>query len=63
MWFEECFIVEGDGGAMFSDHGDSGSAILRESGEVVGLLFAGNGEQTFACPINTVLQQLNCTLV
>lgn len=63
MWFQECFSIEGDSGAIFSDHGDSGSAILRDTGEVVGLLFAGNGQQTFACPIGTVLQRLQCTLV
>ena len=32
------------------------------SGEVVALLYAGNGTQTYACPIDAVLVALNCTL-
>jgi hypothetical protein len=47
---------------MFSDHGDSGSAILLDSGEVVGLLYAGNGQRTYACPIDAVLQAFGCAL-
>jgi hypothetical protein len=26
-------------------------------------LYGGNGEQSWACPINIVLQQLGCTLI
>src|SRR5205807_3127357 len=38
-WFRRTIIIEGLHGTMFSDHGDSGSAILKEgTGEVVGLL-------------------------
>ena len=48
---------------MFSDHGDSGSAILSTTGEVIGLLYAGNGTQTYACPIQAVLTALNCSLM
>ncbi|HJZ54517.1 MAG TPA: trypsin-like peptidase domain-containing protein [Gemmataceae bacterium] len=61
-WFKNQFEVVGDNGSMFSDHGDSGSAILSTTGEVVGLLYAGNGVHTYACPIQTVLTALNCTL-
>lgn len=45
---------EGD----FSDRGDSGSAILNDSHELVGLLFAGNGLHTFANPIDEVITQI-----
>src|SRR5437773_471930 len=62
-WFRRTIVIEGLNGTMFSDHGDSGSAIVRENGEVIGLLFAGNGQQTFACPFDRVLQSLNCTLL
>jgi len=49
---------------MFSDHGDSGAAIIKDgTREVVGLLFAGNGTDTFACPIDAVLTALNCSIV
>jgi hypothetical protein len=61
-WFRQCIIIEGENGATFSDHGDSGSSIVRDDGMVVGLLFAGNGTQTFACDIGQVLAQLNCNL-
>jgi hypothetical protein len=61
-WFNQQFEIVGDQGTMFSDHGDSGSAILSTTGEVLGLLYAGNGTQTYACPIQTVLAALNCNL-
>jgi hypothetical protein len=62
-WFRNAIVIEGVNGTMFSDHGDSGSAIVRSSdGKVVGLLYAGNGQQTYACPIDLVMQSLNCTL-
>jgi len=61
-WFQGTIVVEGEHGTMFSDHGDSGSAIVRNDGKVVGLLFAGNGQQTYGCPIDVVLQVLNCTI-
>jgi hypothetical protein len=61
-WFRRSLTIEGDGGTMFSDHGDSGSAIVKDTGEVVGLLYAGNGTQTYACPIDKVLTALTCSL-
>jgi hypothetical protein len=62
-WFRQTLVIEGVNGTMFSDHGDSGSAVVREDGKVVGLLFAGNGEQTYACSIDLVLQNLKCSLL
>jgi hypothetical protein len=61
-WFRRSIVIEGLNGTLFSDKGDSGSAILRTNGEVVGLLFAGNGEQSYACPMDVVLNNFNCTL-
>jgi hypothetical protein len=61
-WFQGQFEIEGENGTLFSDHGDSGSAIVSTTGEVIGLLYAGNGTQTYACPIQAVLTALNCTL-
>jgi hypothetical protein len=62
-WFQHSIAIEGKNGTMFSDHGDSGSAIIKQStGQVIGLLYAGNGTDTFACPINDVLQALNCRI-
>src|SRR5262249_49479899 len=63
IWFRTSFTVEGDNGTLFSDHGDSGSAIVKVgTGEVLGLLYAGNGEQTYCCPISLVLSSLTVTL-
>lgn len=61
-WFRRSIVIEGLNGTLFSDKGDSGSAIVRSNGEVVGLLYAGNGQQTYACPIETILASFNCTL-
>lgn len=62
-WFRNSIEIEGEGGTMFSDRGDSGSVIIKDgTGEVVGLLYAGNGQQTYACPIKTVLNQLDCSI-
>jgi len=60
-WFRRSITIEGVNGTMFSDHGDSGSVVVKEStGEVIGLLYAGNGIDTFACPIDAVLTVLQC---
>lgn len=61
-WFHRSIIIEGLNGTQFSDKGDSGSAIVRTNGEIIGILYAGNGQQTYACPIDTVLKDLKCTL-
>jgi hypothetical protein len=47
---------------LFSDHGDSGSVIVNDSGFVVGLLFAGSGTSTMANPIAAVLSELNVSI-
>jgi len=62
-WFRDSFVIESYDGTTFSNYGDSGSVIVSEkTGEVVGLLYATNGTQTFCCPIETVLRELNCDL-
>jgi hypothetical protein len=46
-WFENALVF-----SKMSKPGDSGSIIARESDNTVtGLLFAGNNEETIACPI------------
>lgn len=61
-WFSQQIEIAGDSGTLFANHGDSGALIVLTSGEVVGLLFAGNGTQTYACPIQNVEAALNCSL-
>jgi hypothetical protein len=63
-WFRRAIVVEGINGSPFAVEGDSGAIIVRrDNGEVVGLLYSGNGSQTYACDINIVLQRFSCTLV
>ncbi|HVH98267.1 MAG TPA: hypothetical protein VM869_06145 [Enhygromyxa sp.] len=54
-WFRGSFMIEGEGGRPFSDGGDSGAIVVRRSGEVIGMIYAGNGAETLACPISDVL--------
>lgn len=62
-WFQNQVEIKGDNGTLFSDHGDSGSVVLKTTGEVVALLYAGNGTHTYACPIDAVLTALSCSLI
>lgn len=61
-WFESSILIEGAGGTLFADHGDSGAAVLTTAGEVIGLVYAGNGVHSYVCPIDEVLRALNCSL-
>lgn len=61
-WFRNSFTIESDNGSTFSDHGDSGSVIVRSDGMAVGLLYAGNRTQTYACLIGNAMAALNCQL-
>jgi hypothetical protein len=48
---------------MFSDHGDSGSVVVNDSIQVVGLLFAGSDDgHSVANPIAAVLTALNVSM-
>jgi hypothetical protein len=57
-WFRYSFTIEELDGQVFSDAGDSGAAVVRGDGEVLGLIYAGNGVSTYACPIADVLAEL-----
>ena len=46
-------------GAAFSDTGDSGSLLVdQQTAQPVGMMFAGNANETFANPIDDVLRSL-----
>jgi hypothetical protein len=61
--FVDQIIIVGDSGS-FSDAGDSGSLIVRRSGNrATGLLFAGSSTHTIANHIGDVLTALAVTLV
>lgn len=64
LWFSGCYQIESETeGGSFSRSGDSGSVVITEQGEIVGLLFAGSDEFTYACPIEDVLTRLRCSPV
>src|SRR5258708_4709541 len=56
--------VDTNHSTQFSDHGDSGSVVVNDAGQVVGLLFAGNttGTTSMANPIQSVLTALNVSM-
>ena len=62
-FFNQQIIVQAtpDNGNSFSQKGDSGSGVLNERHELVGLLFAGSTQQTLVNPINLVLTELRNT--
>ncbi len=50
-------------GTLFSSGGDSGSAIVAaQDGALLGLLYAGNGVETYACSAAEALNALGATL-
>ncbi len=50
-------------GTLFSSGGDSGSAIVAaQDGALLGLLYAGNGVETYACSALGALGALGVTL-
>lgn len=62
-WFEEVFSVRADGDDEFADDGDSGSAVLRSDGTVLGLLFASASNGVLCCEIEALLGGLGCVLM
>ena len=59
-FFADQIVVRGtpDNVGPFSDRGDSGSGVLSDRHELVGLLFAGSARQTLVNPIAAVVDQL-----
>jgi hypothetical protein len=61
--FEDQLAIQGVNG-LFSQGGDSGSLIVDAmTRRPVALLFAGGGNQTFACPINRVLSRFDVDIM
>ena len=66
VWFTDVWAVRADEGDHFALPGDSGSLVVTEGGEAaVGLLFASTnkGDYGFIAPIQTVLNDLDLSLV
>ena len=53
---DDVMVIENTAGS-FSRPGDSGSAIVDMQGRLIGLLFAGSDEVTFAIPIRRILRR------
>ena len=61
--FEDQIAIQGANG-LFSQGGDSGSLIVDAmTKRPVALLFAGGGNQTFACPIDRVLSRFDIDIL
>ncbi|NES81299.1 MAG: hypothetical protein F6K10_07745 [Moorea sp. SIO2B7] len=57
--FENLIAIEGINGESFSDFGDSGSLIFNREGYAIALVIGGSKKITYACPIDTVLYELD----
>ncbi len=60
--YQHAMFVLGSGGAPFSGGGDSGSAVLNNSGEIVGMLFAGGSGRTVVTPIDQITTGMAVTV-
>lgn len=58
--FKDAISILSDG--PFSDHGDSGSAIIDDNHMVVGLLFGGDGEFSLATAIGPIEKAFNLSV-
>ena len=62
-FYDHAMFVVGSAGVPFSAGGDSGSAVFNNSGEIVGMLFAGGPARTVVTPIDQITTGLGITVV
>ncbi|TRX37304.1 trypsin-like peptidase domain-containing protein [Flavobacterium sp. ZT3R18] len=62
-WNLEDLITISNNNKAISVPGDSGSAVLDNYDNVIGIVVAGNDTHTYAIPIETIFEQLNIELV
>jgi hypothetical protein len=61
-YYQNALLVTSPLGSPFSAGGDSGSAVLNSSGQVVGILFAGGSTQSLVTPIQSVMSTMKVTI-
>jgi len=62
-WEIRDLIAVSDFGSPISQEGDSGSALLDDQNNVIGIVVAGNDTTTYVIPIETIFSQLNLELL
>ena len=60
--YQHAFTIKPTGDVIFANGGDSGSAVLNDADQVVGILFGGDKDHAIATPIQPVLTQFGLTL-
>jgi thioredoxin reductase len=67
FWIRNTFAIEPEASTAFSNHGDSGSIIVRQEGAdgvVLGMLIGSDQRNlTYAFPIQPALEAMNCKLL
>jgi hypothetical protein len=58
--FTDCILIQGN---KFSQPGDSGSPILDEDNNLIGVLFAGSDNYTIVCKIGNIERIAGVTLI
>lgn len=62
--YDDMLVVESSSEEPFSQPGDSGTLVVTENGEIVGLIFAGTSSGiTYVAPLYPLLQALDLTLL
>lgn len=63
-WFRRSIEIIGYAGARFTGPGDLGAGIVNiRTNNIVGLLYGGTSQLTYACPIDQVFNDLSCACV
>lgn len=62
-WELTGLIAVSDFGNPISQEGDSGSALIDDKNNVIGIVVAGNDSTTYIIPIETIFYQLNIELL
>lgn len=60
--FNDVFEVRGTG-SQFSGSGDSGALVINDKGQAMGIVFAGNNEVSYVCPIGPIINYFKCRIV